>query len=86
MTHVAARAAEGTLEILDAALIPGSADPSRSAALLATHLDTTAHTVQPGPTGSAGRLGEVVSLRFRASLSVPGATSCGDETKFPVGP
>ena len=77
VAHVAETALEGTIEVLDAVLIPGTADPSRSAALVATHYSSTAHTVQPG---AAGALGEVLSLRFRASLSAPGATSCSDRT------
>ncbi len=77
VARVAEAALEGTIEVLDAVLTPGTADPSRSAALVATHYSSTAHTVQPG---AAGPLGEVLSLRFRASLSVPGATSCSDRT------
>ena len=80
VTRVAAMGLEGSMQILDAVLIPGTADPSPSAELLATHLASTAHTGQPGQMASAGPLGEVVSLRFRVSLSVPGATSCRDET------
>ncbi len=77
VARVAETALEGTIEVLDAVLIPGTADSSRSAALVATRYSSTAHTIQPG---AAGALGEVLSLRFRASLSAPGATSCSDRT------
>ena len=77
VVHVAAAAAEGRLEILDSHLIPGTADQTPAAALVATHFLTTAHTILPAKAGSTGLssgshdpglAGQVEWLRFRASF------------------
>ena len=81
VVRVAADAAEGRLEILDSRLVPGTADQTSAAALVATHFLTTAHTILPhreastgAPAGShdAGLLGQVEWLRFRASFEGSG--------------
>ncbi len=80
VTEVASRALEGRFEILDAALVPGTADQAAGAALVASHFATTAHTLQPSQTGAADALGTVLAMRFRVSLSVPDAGRCSGRT------
>ncbi len=76
VTRVAMKALEGRFELLDAVLAPGSADQSAAAGLVASHFATTAHTFRAPENGSTGALGEVLSLRFRVTLSVPDTMSC----------
>ena len=76
VTHVVMKALEGQLRILDAVMTPGTGDQSRAAGLVSTHLDTTAYTVSPPANGVADRLGKVVSMRFRVTLSAPGRVFC----------
>jgi len=57
---------EGTLRLLDVALVPGTHDQSRMAAAVASHLATTPHEVVQGVTPSA--LGELRRIRFRVEL------------------
>jgi hypothetical protein len=66
-----ARAAEGTLTILDARLVPGNADQWRVAAAVASHFAETAHTLVQEPDGSTSALGRLVWLRFRLQLDMP---------------
>jgi hypothetical protein len=60
---------EGEVRILDATLVPGTADQWRMAAAVASHLESTPHEVaqERAPT----KLGELVSLRLRLTLEVP---------------
>ena len=81
VTRVAMRAMEGRLELLDAVLAPGSADQTSAAGLVASHLDSTAHTFRSPESGAAGALGEVLSLRFRVALSDPRQGSCDGAIK-----
>jgi hypothetical protein len=67
-----AQSAEGTMTILDARLVPGTADQWQAAAAVASHFATTAHTVLTEPDGSTSALGRLVWLRFRLELDVPG--------------
>ena len=68
-------APEGMLQILDARLIPGTANQSRMAAMVASHFSTTAHTVEEPAEGSGGGkgvpLGKLMRVRFRVSLDLP---------------
>lgn len=61
---------EGMLEIVDASLAPGTADPTRGAALVATHFSSTAHEIEPPKDGRATALGRIGSLRFRVKLDL----------------
>jgi hypothetical protein len=66
-----AKATEATLTILDSRLIPGTADQWRMAAAVASHFETTAHSlVQPAP-GEISALGHILWLRFRLQFDVP---------------
>ncbi len=58
-----AHAGEATLTILDAQIAGGSANQNGAAAAVATHLDTTAHTVHTEVATTP--LGAVLRLRFR---------------------
>lgn len=60
---------EGTVEILDATLAPGTADQWQMAAAVASHLDETPH--QQAKDVAPSRLGTIVSLRLRLTLEVP---------------
>lgn len=68
VVNVATGAAEGRLEILDARLLPGSADQTAAAGLVATHFLSTAHTIVSSAGPVDGLLGRVVWLRFRATF------------------
>lgn len=63
-----AQTASGTLTILDARLIPGTADQWKMAAAVASHFTTTAHTLAQSPDGSTSPLGKILWLRFRLNL------------------
>jgi hypothetical protein len=66
-----ARSAEGTFTMVDARLVPGTADQWRMAAAVASHFSTTAHTIVQEPDGSTSPLGRLVWLRFRLELDLP---------------
>ena len=65
-----AQTAEGTLKIMDARLVPGTADQWKMAAAVASHFLTTAHTLVEEPDGHTSPLGRLVWLRFRLELDV----------------
>ncbi len=71
LARVASEQPEGTLEILDAHLVPGIADQTRGASMVAGHFLTTAHALEQPAGGRASALGEVTWIRFRIKLSVP---------------
>jgi len=66
-----AAAPEGTLEILDAHLIPGTADQVESANAVASHFGTTAHQIDQPVDGKGSALGRLEWIRFRFLLDVP---------------
>jgi hypothetical protein len=70
LAELAERAPEGTLQILDARLVPGTANQAQTAAMVATHLQSTAHSVEQAANGDTP-LGRVTWLRFRMELVVP---------------
>ncbi len=61
---------EGTLQILDARLIPGTANQAGTAALVASHFSTTAHTVEEPADGKGLPLGRLTWVRFRISVEL----------------
>lgn len=67
---------EATLTVLDARLVPGTADQWRMAATVASHFSTTAHTLVQDPTGTSA-LGRLVWLRFRVDFNLPAGFSAG---------
>lgn len=67
-------APEGTLTILDAEIVGGTANQAAAAATVASHFDQTAHTVRTDVAGTP--LGSLLKLRFR--FTVPSlAAGCG---------
>ena len=62
---------EGTLQILDARLVPGTANQAGTASLVASHFNTTAHTVEEPAGGKGLPLGKLAWVRFRINLQLP---------------
>ncbi|ADW69309.1 hypothetical protein [Granulicella tundricola] len=62
---------QGTLRILDARMIPGTADQTPMAATVASHFASTAHTVDQLQTPTP--LGKLLWLKFRTELDLPPA-------------
>ncbi|WP_263365981.1 hypothetical protein [Edaphobacter bradus] len=71
LAGVVSRMPEGTLEILDARLVPGTADQSRAASAVALHFETTAHHLDQPAGGRATPLGRINWVRFRIRLELP---------------
>jgi hypothetical protein len=67
-TLVSGAPGQGMLEILDAHFAPGLANQARMAAAVASHLETTPHTVEQVVDGKGSPLGRVTWLRFRIRL------------------
>jgi len=66
-----AQTSEATFTILDSRLIGGTADQWQQAAVVASHFNSTAHTLVQEPDGSTSPLGRIVWLRFRLELNLP---------------
>jgi hypothetical protein len=62
---------EAVLTILDAHLIPGTGDQAGTAATVATHFLTTAHTVETPADSKPTVLGKLTWMRFRIALDLP---------------
>jgi hypothetical protein len=62
---------EGSLQILDARLVPGTANQVQIAALVATHFNASAHTVEEPPEGKGTALGKLTWVRFRIRFDLP---------------
>jgi hypothetical protein len=74
LVRVAMNSAHGELQILDASLVPGTADQTAAAASVAAHWRTTPHTLlQPSAGTKASAGGSVESLRFKVTLWLPRA-------------
>lgn len=71
LSEQVSKAQEGTLTLLDARLIPGTADQWRMAATVASHFTTTAHTLFDPGAGGASALGKLLWVRFRMQLELP---------------
>jgi hypothetical protein len=71
LAALASKSPEGSLQLLDAHFVPGTADQAKMAAAVASHLNTTAHTVEQPGDGMATALGRVTWMRFRISLELP---------------
>ncbi len=76
------KAAEGTLQILDAKLIPGTANQAQMAAMVASHFSTTVHTIEEPREGGGSVLGKLSWLRFRVSLDLPRGFSADSTLVF----
>lgn len=62
---------EGELQIVDARLLPGTADQSPAAAAVALHFLTTTHTLDQPQDGRAAPLGRLDWVRFHLRLELP---------------
>lgn len=71
LAELASRQPEGVLKILDARLVPGTADQTRAAGLVAGHFAATAHELEQPVGGRSTPLGQVTWMRFRVLLEVP---------------
>jgi hypothetical protein len=67
LAEMAAAEPSGELQILDARLVPGTANQGAMAAAVASHFSQTPHTVEQG--GSP--LGAVTWLKFRVTVHLP---------------
>jgi hypothetical protein len=71
LAELVAKAPRATLTILDARLVPGTADQAGTASTVATHFSTTPHTIDSPPDGKPSVLGRINWIRFRISLEMP---------------
>ena len=71
LSRLVAEAPEGSFEILDAHLVPGTADQGRMAAAVASHWSTTPHTLEQPGGGGSSPLGKLTWVRFRIALQLP---------------
>jgi hypothetical protein len=65
------KAPEGSLQMLDARLVPGTANQAQTAAMVATHFNASAHTVEEPSEGKGTTLGRLTWIRFRIRLDLP---------------
>ncbi|MHB1021445.1 MAG: hypothetical protein ACYC46_10600 [Acidobacteriaceae bacterium] len=65
------KSAQGNFQILDAHLVPGTANQAQAANLVVSHFTTTPHTLDQPADGKATPLGRVNWLRFRVALLLP---------------
>jgi hypothetical protein len=65
------KAPEGSLQILDARLIPGTANQAGTAAMVATHFNASAHTMEEPAGGNGTALGKLTWVRFRIRFDLP---------------
>jgi hypothetical protein len=71
LATLVSHAPEGTLTIIDAHLVPGTADQVSAAAAVATHFTSTAHSVEKPDDGRPTPLGRLTWMRFRISFDLP---------------
>jgi hypothetical protein len=77
LTGLVSRAPEGTLQLLDAHLVPGTGDQGKMAAAVASHFSTTAHSLERPADGKGTSLGKITWIRFRISLELPEGFQAG---------
>jgi hypothetical protein len=71
LAELVGRAPEGMIQILDAHLVPGTGDQAKMAAAVASHFNTTAHSLEQPANGQGTPLGKITWIRFRISLELP---------------
>ena len=72
MAKLIAKTVPGSFVILDARLIPGTADQWRVAGQVASHFNSTAHSIEQPSEGKASPLGKLLWIRFRIEMELPG--------------
>jgi hypothetical protein len=65
------RTPEGTVQLLDAHLVPGTGDQAKMASAVAAHFSMTAHSLERPADGKGTVLGAITWIRFRISLELP---------------
>lgn len=86
LAGLVSRAPEGTLTILDANLVPGTADQAAAAAAVASHFGTTAHTLEQPAGGKATALGKLTGMRFRIAIELPAGFTADRRLTVSTGP
>lgn len=71
LAKVVSEMQEGELQIVDARLVPGTADQNPAAAAVASHFLTTAHTLDQPADGRATQLGRLDWVRFHIRVELP---------------
>jgi hypothetical protein len=71
LARLAAQTPEAELTFLDAHLVQGTADQQGTAALVASHLNASAHEVDQPADGKSTPLGRLNWIRFRVRISLP---------------
>lgn len=71
LTSLVQQAQSGELRILDAKIVAGTADQAGLAAMVASHLSETAHSVVATHGETISPLGRITWFRFRISLRLP---------------
>jgi len=71
LTSLVQQTQSGELRILDARIVAGTADQAGLAAMVASHLSETAHSVVATHGETISPLGRITWFRFRISLSLP---------------
>jgi hypothetical protein len=71
LAAVVSKAPEGSLQILDARLVPGTANQAGTATMVATHFNASAHTVEEPAGGKGTALGKLTWVRFRMRFDLP---------------
>ncbi|WP_213805861.1 hypothetical protein [Granulicella sp. dw_53] len=82
LAAMVSKASEGKLEILDAHLIPGTANQAQMAAMVASHFSSTAHRVEEPTEGKGMALGKLTWARYRISLDFPQGFRVNPEMKI----
>jgi len=72
LATLVSQAPEGTLQILDAHLVPGTGDQAKMATTVASHLSTTAHSLERPADGKGTTLGKITWIQFRVGLELRG--------------
>jgi hypothetical protein len=71
LAELAGKTPEGTIDLLDVRLEPGTANQAGTAAMVATHFAATPHTVEQPSEGRSTALGRVTWMRFRIEFDLP---------------
>jgi hypothetical protein len=71
LADLASRSPEGQVEILDSHFVPGMANQAQTAAMVASHLSMTPHSVDQAGDGKGSALGRVTWIKFRISMDLP---------------
>lgn len=85
LAELASRQPGGVLEILDAHLVPGTADQTPAAGLVAGRFAATAHELEQPAGGRPTPLGALTWMRFRVSLELPPGTKAAAGRKVERG-